>query len=31
MFMEHGAVMHTLDKRLADAGPVLRVPTKLLA
>lgn len=27
---EHGAVVHTLDRRLAEAGPVLGVPTKLL-
>ena len=29
--LEHGAVMHTLDQRLAEAGPVLGVPTKLLS
>lgn len=28
---EHGATMHTLDQRLAAAGPVLGVPTQLLA
>ena len=28
---EHGATVHTLDQRLADAGPVLGVPTRLLA
>jgi uncharacterized protein len=28
---EHGATMHTLDQRLAEAGPVLGVPTQLLA
>lgn len=28
---EHGATMHTLDQRLADAGPALGVPTQLLA
>lgn len=27
---EHGATVYTLDHRLADAGPVLGVPTKLL-
>jgi predicted nucleic acid-binding protein len=27
---EHGATMHTLDRRLAEAGPVLGVPTHLL-
>lgn len=27
---EHGATMHTLDQRLAEAGPMLGVPTKLL-
>jgi predicted nucleic acid-binding protein len=27
---EHGATVHTLDQRLADAGPVLGVPTLLL-
>jgi len=28
---EHGATVHTLDQRLAEAGPALGVPTKLLA
>jgi predicted nucleic acid-binding protein len=28
---EHGATLHTLDQRMADAGPVLGVPTCLLA
>lgn len=28
---EHGATVHTLDQRLAEAGPVLGVPTELLA
>ena len=28
---EHGATVHTLDQRLAAAGPVLGVPTQLLA
>ncbi|PTD25493.1 type II toxin-antitoxin system VapC family toxin [Sphingomonas fennica] len=28
---EHGAVMHTLDQRLAEAGPALGVPAQLLA
>ncbi len=28
---EHGAKVHTLDQRLADAGPVLGVPTQLMA
>jgi len=28
---EHGATVHTLDQRLAEAGPVLGVPTKLSA
>jgi predicted nucleic acid-binding protein len=28
---EHGAVVHTLDRRLAEAGPALGVPTQLLA
>ena len=28
---EHGATVHTLDRRLADAGPALGVPTQLLA
>ena len=27
---EHGATVHTLDRRLAEAGPVLGVPTLLL-
>jgi len=27
---EHGATVHTLDQRLADAGPVLGVPAQLL-
>jgi predicted nucleic acid-binding protein len=27
---EHGATVHTLDRRLAEAGPVLGVPTQLL-
>jgi predicted nucleic acid-binding protein len=27
---EHGATVHTLDRRLAKAGPALGVPTKLL-
>ncbi|MEA2754491.1 MAG: uncharacterized protein QOJ54_780 [Aliidongia sp.] len=27
---EHGATVHTLDRRLAEAGPVLGVPTRLL-
>ena len=26
---EHGATVHTLDRRLSEAGPVLGVPTKL--
>ena len=26
---EHGATLHTLDRRLADAGPILGVPTVL--
>lgn len=29
--LEHGAEMHTLDRRVAEAGPVLGVPTRLLA
>lgn len=29
--LDHGATMHTLDQRLADAGPVLGVPVRLLA
>src|SRR5579859_2535287 len=28
---EHGAMVYTLDQRLAEAGPVLGVPTRLLA
>ena len=28
---EHGATVHTLDLRLAEAGPALGVPTQLLA
>ncbi len=28
---EHGATVHTLDQRLAEAGPVLGVPTQSLA
>ena len=28
---EHGATLHTLDQRLAEAGPALGVPTQLLA
>ncbi len=28
---EQGATVHTLDQRLAEAGPVLGVPTELLA
>ncbi|MBZ9922534.1 type II toxin-antitoxin system VapC family toxin [Mesorhizobium sp. BR1-1-7] len=28
---EHGATVHTLDQRLADAGPTLGVPARLLA
>lgn len=28
---EHGATVHTLDRRLAEAGPLLGVPTRLLA
>jgi uncharacterized protein len=28
---EHGATVHTLDQRLAEAAPVLGVPTQLLA
>ena len=27
---EHGATVHTLDRRLAEAGPALGVPTRLL-
>lgn len=28
---EHGATVHTLDRLLAESGPVLGVPTRLLA
>ena len=28
---EHGATLHTLDQRLAEAGPVLGVPTRRMA
>jgi uncharacterized protein len=28
---DHGATMHTLDRRLAEAGPVLGVPVQLLS
>ena len=28
---EHGATVYTLDQKLAEAGPVLGVPTQLLA
>jgi predicted nucleic acid-binding protein len=28
---EHGATVRTLDQRLAEAGPILGVPTQLLA
>jgi predicted nucleic acid-binding protein len=28
---EHGATVHTLDRRLAEAGPALGAPTRLLA
>jgi predicted nucleic acid-binding protein len=28
---EHGAEVHTLDQRMAEAGPPLGVPTRLLA
>ena len=28
---EHGSTVHTLDQCLANAGPVLGVPTQLLA
>jgi predicted nucleic acid-binding protein len=28
---EHGATVHTLDQRLAEAGPTLGVPAQLLA
>jgi predicted nucleic acid-binding protein len=28
---EHGATAHTLDQRLAEAGPALGAPTRLLA
>lgn len=27
---EHGATVHTLDRRLAEAGPALGVPTRLM-
>lgn len=27
---EHGAALHTFDRRLAESGPALGVPTKLL-
>lgn len=27
---DHGATVHTLDRRLAEAGPVVGVPTRLL-
>jgi predicted nucleic acid-binding protein len=29
--LEHGATVHTLDRQLAAAGPMLGVPTQLLA
>jgi hypothetical protein len=29
--LEHGATMHTLDQRIADAGQALGVPAQLLA
>ncbi len=29
--LTHGATVHTLDQRLAEAGPALGVPTRLLA
>jgi uncharacterized protein len=28
---EHGATVHTLDQRLAEAGPALGAPTQMLA
>ncbi|GGD99227.1 ribonuclease VapC [Aureimonas endophytica] len=28
---DHGATLHTLDRRLAEAGPLIGVPTSLLA
>lgn len=28
---EHGATVHTLDQRLAEAGPALGIPTQLLS
>ncbi|MBM3651066.1 MAG: type II toxin-antitoxin system VapC family toxin, partial [Alphaproteobacteria bacterium] len=28
---DHGPTVHTLDRRLADAGPLLGVSTRLLA
>ncbi len=28
---EHGAILHTLDRRLAEAGPALGVPTQRMA
>lgn len=28
--LEHGATVHTLDQRLAKAGPIVGVPTRLL-
>jgi len=28
---EHGATLHTLHQRLAEAGPLVGVPTRLLA
>jgi predicted nucleic acid-binding protein len=28
---DHGATVHTLDQRLAEAGPALGVPAQLLA
>lgn len=27
---DHGAAVHTLDRQLADAGPVLGIPAQLL-
>lgn len=27
---EHGATVHTLDRRLAEAGPALGIPTRLM-